>query len=1628
MSSIKVTQTPNFTPTIEQLNVGDLLINSYDGNVFIKQQQNKIQNIINLRSTGSIVTKIIAGSNITVSPSNGTGVVTINATTPISASYALSASYAVTSSYSLNGAPKGPNYSIQYNNGGLFSGSSNFTLLNNNSLYLTGSLNVSGSTLQIGNNTLVGNTLLSGSIIISGSTTPGNPTASVQIYGDIRQTGYHRFDPVTTNIVQSTSASYIYVSGSTNDLYFSQNSAGYSNTTRLRWIEGNMYTGLLSGGVLSSTPGSTTFNLSSGSGIIVTLNATTASADPYPTIQYLSWGNFVSQSITNRNSAKITYISVNSAGTINQSVNPVGYTDPTQWDNQIEIGVVLHLSGSVSTGVYNAPQVAYGVAQRTDDFIRAFGPVKISGHILQTSGSTLGLTKTAGVSYNNGANYVINPNHPSTVTDTAVNVSKIYRYYVSGSTPVIDTGILNAGYTSIDPTKYVNTTTGNLASVPGGRFTIQRVFWIPNSPTNAFLVYYGNDTYNSSDTAVTAIQTEPFSEAPNTAQNAILVGYVIVDGGASNLNNATIVQGGLFRSINGVGASGTSPTSNTLAGLSDVSIDTKTTGDLFFFSGSLWYNTKQLSGSYGITGSLNATSLTGSLLGTSSWALNSISSSYALTASYWSGSITSTISASYAATSSFPWFQTGSNIAYVGGNVGIAETNPKSRFTIQTPAGGYWISMDRGNTTEGGNTPTWAVLNNTDPANATYGWAWYDSGNDGSFSLWRRSNSTTANLVVKFDRNNSNTYFAANVIITGSATNSLTVKGSGTTSATTGFRVENSSATGLFVVRNDGFVGIGTTGPSDNLTVMGSTALYGGQTTITGATSGSGTSLLVRNLAGTSALIITNARSSSFNGNVDISGDLTANQTASMRRFQSGYFMDLHPESGNNSILPFYSNDIAYNTLRGGTFTASFGSGSTYTLATSQVEAMFDGSPNYNVMNAVALSGSMTASITFPQNYNFGNIIGFSFGSYSWVAKDFTVEILVTGSYSTLDTQTNYQYANYSKEFNVSGNALQGMRITFSNFVSPTSTSGFRIAQIFLLNFNGTLGKAVFLGRDGGAVYKPITVQSGSTSGPSYASLTNTNTGMYFPTTNAIGFVNNGTENIRLDSTGKLSIGKTTANSTLDVLGNLIITGSTISTLGFTGSLQGTSSWASNSISSSYSTTASYWSGSILNATSASYALSASYWSGSILNATSASFASTASYWSGSILNATSASYALSASYAPSTPFPYTGTAGITGSLAIRGADVSSATKAFHVQTGNGTSIMDFRNATYAFFGCGQGGGSASGFIFRYDNPSAVQFCGYNYGAGAGSYKPILMDTDIGGRNQGIFVNYSASQQPASTEFGVKGQGATSATFTAKFQNSNLGDILTIRDDGNVTITGSLTAGNSTGTPSTENTLNVYPPPAGGTGEGGQILLAAVGGTYTSASMLDTWQDQFRILRGSNTGGSNAGLLYMNLQTGNTQFTGAVTASAYSGLPNNYLYVTRNTNQTIVSGNWANRDIIFNNTVYSNGIAYNTVSGLASLTAGKVYRITSRVAWQASAAYTFEISCYDSTNVQLGPAAQQLGPANGSFNSSEGTVDFIYAPSVNTDIKIRTTANTLALTGEQVRGDLNTQLIIQQIA
>jgi len=152
------------------------------------------------------------------------------------------------------------------------------------------------------------------------------------------------------------------------------------------------------------------------------------------------------------------------------------------------------------------------------------------------------------------------------------------------------------------------------------------------------------------------------------------------------------------------------------------------------------------------------------------------------------------------------------------------------------------------------------------------------------------------------------------------------------------------------------------------------------------------------------------------------------------------------------------------------------------------------------------------------------------------------------------------------------------------------------------------------------------------------------------------------------------------------------------------------------------------------------------------------------------------------------------------------------------------------------------------------------------------------------------------------------------------------------------------------------------------------------------------------------------------------------TSGLSSSAPGQYLYATRaTTNQTIATGTWANRDIIFNSVLASNGISYNTTTGIASLTGGLTYRITAGLAWSAAATYNLEYGLYNGSNVLLSPLVQMVQSPNATFNISPYTLDFIYTPSTNINVKIRTNGNTTALTGEAIRFDIGTFFSIQQI-
>lgn len=601
-STIQIKNSSTASNTPSSLTQGELAINVADGNLFY--------------GDGSTVKQNFAFDEVTSSNLTVTGTASIGYLHTI---------YETASIIYSSGSTK-------------FGDSLDDTHIRTGSMDITGSLNVVGnstfsrisasgditaSNLLVYNNTTLGSSPssitnitgstystgtmeLNGTMIISGAD-PGVSPEALQVYGDVQTYGYHRFDPVTTNIDTSISASYIYVSGSTEDLYFSQNGKGYNNVTRLRWLEGNIYTGILNGGIVSATPGGTTFNVAAGEGIVVTLNASTSSLNegPFPTITLVKWNDFTGITPDYLTTHDSTWLTIDSSGNLVQQTS-----SPTngQFDTNIQVGVVLHPNKTTISLAKTFTVTSYGIGQQTYEFIRTFGSIKVSGHAINPSGSSLYINRDPGVAFALGRNYINDPNKPSYVEEDGYNSPNLFKYYKSGSEFVT-----TVGTNTIDPNYYNTPDVGTgLSSVPGGQYTIKRFFYFPNSPDTVG-VYYGRQTYNSISTALSNLPYEEFEELDNTLTQAIFCGYLIVKGGATNLSNASdakFIQAGTFRNtLSGGGGATTSD----LNSLSDVTIGTPLQGQVLRYNSgtSQWINSyTEISGSF--TGSLKGTATTAS--------------------------------------------------------------------------------------------------------------------------------------------------------------------------------------------------------------------------------------------------------------------------------------------------------------------------------------------------------------------------------------------------------------------------------------------------------------------------------------------------------------------------------------------------------------------------------------------------------------------------------------------------------------------------------------------------------------------------------------------------------------------------------------------------------------------------------------------------------------------------------------------------------------------------------------------------------------------------------------------------------------------------------------------------------
>jgi len=454
-------------------------------------------------------------------------------------------------------------------------------------------------------------------------------------------------DPNPTGLLY-TSSTYLYQSSSNTPLGYDMYIRQDGNFVKWKWIEGMLNTGLLYGGVL--TYSGSYLLITSGAGLIMNYSASTGS-EAGPMANYVAWGP-ITQSIENIATAQNTFVYIDIEGTASQQNV---FFSPEQYHDTIPIGRISHYDNVVTNGSNMNVQTVHDIDGQQNIFVRAFGPLKLTGITTSGQASTLRLNIGSGTAFNLGGYYPYDPEKPSTYNMETYNTASIIRIYRDGTGDYVFDNNGGLYYTTVDPTKY-DDGTGTLATVNNNDWSIQRV--MANPVTGRAHVYYGQNFYDTFDDAIGAIFSDEFVESDATAFAYPFSAYLILKGDTTDLTNTAenkIVQAGLFRNTGGGGGTG-----GGIPGGQDTQIQFNNNG---VFDGEPEFtfdyltNTLTLTGSMFVSGAISASfgENTVGFYGTASWAVNA---SQALTASFVTASnvlgpfgSNSVLSASYASSS-----------------------------------------------------------------------------------------------------------------------------------------------------------------------------------------------------------------------------------------------------------------------------------------------------------------------------------------------------------------------------------------------------------------------------------------------------------------------------------------------------------------------------------------------------------------------------------------------------------------------------------------------------------------------------------------------------------------------------------------------------------------------------------------------------------------------------------------------------------------------------------------------------------------------------------------------------------------------------------------------------------------
>jgi hypothetical protein len=294
-------------------------------------------------------------------------------------------------------------------------------------------------------------------------------------------------------------------------------------------------TGVCEGGILSINADPTKFNISDGFGYIADLYS-----DPDPAnavITKVVWSGLTAQTVTNLGTSTVSFIYINSAGSIVQST-----TEPTEATlrDYIYIGQLGHSNlTSISTAI-SEPSVAQSPMSQLRDLWGEIGFVN-AGNEISANGANLSINKSNGFLTGLGINFenaIKTPNRKNYPLQTLATIRRRTQTGGTGTNTTLD--VLNYDLS------------GTVTTITGTKAQNQRVFLLPSGN---IVIQYGQTLYNSLTDAIQGIETETFIKLENvkTGQLIAIISVLSTCTSLQDTNRARIKNVGKFGEVN-VGA------------------------------------------------------------------------------------------------------------------------------------------------------------------------------------------------------------------------------------------------------------------------------------------------------------------------------------------------------------------------------------------------------------------------------------------------------------------------------------------------------------------------------------------------------------------------------------------------------------------------------------------------------------------------------------------------------------------------------------------------------------------------------------------------------------------------------------------------------------------------------------------------------------------------------------------------------------------------------------------------------------------------------------------------------------------------------------------------------------------